>query len=261
MASHKVAVVTGGSSGIGKAISLQFARNGIDVVIAARNLEKAQAAISEIESLGSQGLAVKADVGLPDDVGRIFDLTMQTFGRLDILVNDAGISHPTEPIIDLDLSYLEEVVRTDFIGVYLCCRRAGMEMTRQKSGCVINISSIAGLISLPFVVQGPMKAAVISLTKILAREWAQYGVRVNCIAPGYVLTPPLKQFFDAGLRDPSLILEQIPMHAFLEPEDIARLAFFLVSDDARYITGNIVAADAGWTSDGGWAAYSTNRKS
>ena len=108
---------------------------------------------------------------------------------MDILINNAGITHPSVSILDLDLAYLDNVFNTDFMGVYLCSRRAGKEMVPQKSGCIINISSNTGVVPLPVVVYEPMKSAVNMLTRTLAREWARHGVRVNAIAPGYVVTP------------------------------------------------------------------------
>ena len=261
MIQNKVVVITGGGGGIGRSMSLLFARHGIDVAVAGRTLDKLQATVAEIKAQGGKGLAIQADVSIPADVDRIFDQTMETFGRVDILVNNAGATHPALSIIDLDLSYMDEVINTDFKGVYLCSRRAGREMIRQKGGCVINIASMTALVSLPFVLQGPMKSAVVKLTTILAREWARHKVRVNSIAPGYVMTPGLKELIDKGERDPSLILERVPMHAFIEPEDVAQAALFLSSDEARYITGINLTVDAGWTSDGGWAAYPIGQES
>jgi len=261
MSSNRAAVVTGGGNGIGKAIALALAREGIDVVVVDRAPNAAQSTVREIEALGSKGLAINADVGIVSDVDRIFDRTLETFGKVDILVNNAGYPHPAASILDISLSDLEQVINTNFKGTYLCSRRAGKEMISQKKGCIINLSSIAGVEPLPLPVYGPMKSAVNMLTRILAREWARYGIRVNAIAPGYVLTPTLKESIDKGLRDTSLLLKHIPMHTFMEPEDIAHAALFLASDKARYITGAIILVDAGFTSDGGWEAYAIGHES
>ena len=139
-------------------------------------------------------------------------------------------------------------------GVYYCSRRAGKEMVTQKSGNIINISSIAGIIPGRLAVYAPIKSAVIMLTKILAREWAHLGIRVNSIAPGWVLTPQDKENFEKGLRDPKKILDFIPMHTFVQPEDIAQVALFLASDAARYITGVTIPVDAGVSTEGTWSA-------
>lgn len=250
--SNQVAIVTGGGRGIGKGIALLLAKNKIDVAVFGRTYNKLEETVKEIEALGGKALAVKADVGVLGDVEKAFDKTLEKFGRVDILVNNAGIAQPTNPITELDLSYLDNIVNTDFKGVYYCSRRAAKEMIPQKSGNIINISSVHGLIPLPCNVYGPIKAAVNMFTKILARELAQYMIRVNCIAPGYVQT---QMAADQGDRNIELFLKNIPMHVTMMVEDIAELVLFLVSEKARYITGAVIAADAGVTSDGGWHAY------
>jgi NAD(P)-dependent dehydrogenase (short-subunit alcohol dehydrogenase family) len=175
---------------------------------------------------------------------------------LDILVNNAGVTHPAQSILDLDLDLLDRVFAVDFKGVYLCSRTGGRAMLA-KGGVILNISSIAGLTPLPLPVYGPMKSAVNMLTRILAREWAECGIRVNAIAPGYVLTPLIQGLIDKGLRNPGRIIERTPMKTMLSPEDIAAAALFLASDAARHITGAVLPVDAGWTADGGWSAYPT----
>jgi NAD(P)-dependent dehydrogenase (short-subunit alcohol dehydrogenase family) len=250
-----VAIITGAGDGIGQAIAVAFAKEGATIVVPDLNLEAAGRTAREIKDLGQRSLAIEADVSKHDQVEKIFDQTIDRFGKIDILVNNAGISHPAESILDLDLEYLDKVFAVDYKGVYLCSRRAGHEMLQKKSGCIINISSIAGLTPLPLPVYGPMKSAVNMLTRVLAREWAQYNVRVNAIAPGYVLTPLLKGMIESGQRDPDLLLERIPMGSMIDPMDIAKTAVFLASHQARYITGTIVPVDGGWLADGGWSAY------
>lgn len=251
----QVAIITGGASGIGKTISMAFAEAGARVVIPDKDAEGAHATSKEIKSLGQDSLSIESDVTNPMHVDLIFDKTLEAYGKIDILVNNAGTSHPAVSILDLDLEYLEKIFAVDYKGVYLCCRRAGKEMKAQKRGCILNISSIAGLTPLPLVMYGPMKSAVNMLTRILAREWGSFNVRVNAIAPGYVLTPLMKTMIENGLRNPDLIIEQTPMKKMLDPIDVARAARFLASSEARFITGAIFPVDGGWLSDGGWAAY------
>ena len=248
----KVALITGGGRGIGKGIALLFAQKGIHVAVTGRTLERLEQTVAEIEALGGRGLAVAGDVGILENVENVFDRTIETFGRIDILVNNAGITHPASSILDLDLSWLDATFNTDFKGVYYGCRRAAKEMIPQKSGAIINISSVHGLVSLPCLVYGPIKAAVNHFTHILARELAEHMIRVNCIAPGYVQTD---MSVEVGDRNIDLMLQKIPMHVPLMPEDIAELAYFLASDKSRYISGAVIPADAGATSDGGWHAY------
>jgi NAD(P)-dependent dehydrogenase (short-subunit alcohol dehydrogenase family) len=251
----QVAIITGGASGIGKTISMAFAEAGATVVIPDLDAEGAEATSREIKSLGQKSFSIESDVANPDHVDLIFDKTLDAYGKIDILVNNAGTTHPTVSILDLGLEYVDKIFAVDFKGVYLCCRRAGREMIDQKKGCILNISSIAGLTPLPLIMYGPMKSAVNMLTRILAREWAEYNVRVNAIAPGYVLTPLIKKMIENGQRNPNLIIEQTPMKKMLDPIDVAKAALFLVSPEARYITGTVVPVDGGWLSDGGWAAY------
>ena len=251
----KIAIVTGGASGIGKTISVAFAEAGATVVISDLDAEGAEGTSREIKRLGQKSFSIESDVANPDHVDLIFDNTIDEYGKIDILVNNAGTTHPAVSILDLDLEYVDRIFAVDFKGVYLCSRRAGREMIRQNNGCIINISSIAGLTPLPLIMYGPMKSAVNMLTKILAREWAQYKIRVNAIAPGYVMTPLIKNMIEKGQRDPHLILDRTPMKNMLDPMDIAKAVLFLVSSEARYITGAVLPVDGGWLSDGGWTAY------
>jgi len=251
----RVAIVTGAGDGIGEAIAVAFAAEGATIVVPDLNPEAARRTARKIKDLGQRFLAIEADVSERDQVENIFDRTIDTFGKIDILVNNAGTTHPAVSILDLDLEFLDKIFAVDYKGVYLCSRRAGREMVLRKSGCIINISSIAGLTPLPLPMYGPMKSAVNMLTRILAREWAQYNVRVNAIAPGYVMTPLIKGMIGSGQRDPELLLERIPMGSMSNPMDIARAAVFLASQQARYITGIILPVDGGWLTDGGWSAY------
>ena len=251
----KVAIVTGGGSGIGETIAQVFAQEGADIVVGDVNLASAEKVIEEIARTGKKGMAVKMDVSLKVDVDRLADETLRAFGKIDILINNAGITQLPLSILDLDLETWQRVTDIDYKGTYLCSRRIGREMVRQKSGSIINISSIVGLASAPLVAYSPAKSAVIMLTKILATEWGRFNVRVNAIAPGYTLTPLLKGMIERGERNPEMILKRTPMGRMVEPEDIANAALFLASDKARCITGVTLPVDAGFLADGAWTAY------
>ena len=251
----KVAIVTGGGSGIGETIAQVFAREGADIVVGDVNLASAEKVIEEIARTGKKGMAVKMDVSLKVDVDRLADETLRAFGKIDILINNAGITQLPLSILDLDLETWQRVTDIDYKGTYLCSRRIGREMVRQKSGSIINISSIVGLASAPLVAYSPAKSAVIMLTKILATEWGRFNVRVNAIAPGYTLTPLLKGMIERGERNPEMILKRTPMGRMVEPEDIANAALFLASDKARCITGVTLPVDAGFLADGAWTVY------
>jgi NAD(P)-dependent dehydrogenase (short-subunit alcohol dehydrogenase family) len=253
--SDKKAIVTGGGSGIGRKICQLFAQAGATLVIPDIDLEGAEQTAQLIAQYGQETLPLKTDVSNPEEVDKLFAKTLRFCGRVDILINNAGVSHPTQSILELDLAHVDKVFNVDYKGVYLCSRRAGQEMIKGSGGCILNISSIAGITPLPLTMYGPMKSAVNMLTRILAREWAKDHVRVNAIAPGYVLTPLIQEMIDKGLRNPDLIIEHTPMKKMLGTEDIAQSALFLCSDAARNITGAILPVDGGWLSDGGWVAY------
>jgi len=252
---EKVAVVTGGGMGIGQAIATALAKEQAHVAIWDINLESARKTAAEIENLGQETLVCEADVSKAPAVDIATDQTLERFGHIDILINNAGITHPAVSILDLDLEFLDKVSDVDLKGVYICSRRVGKEMVGRQSGVIVNISSITALTPVPLAVYAPVKSAVIMLTKVLARDWAQKGIRVNAIAPGYILTPLLQGMFDKGLRNPDTILSHIPMKKFIMPSDIADAAVFLCSEKARFITGVTLPVDAGFSCEGGWKAY------
>jgi NAD(P)-dependent dehydrogenase (short-subunit alcohol dehydrogenase family) len=253
--SGKVAVITGGGMGIGEAMARAFAGEGADVIIADINLQSAGKVVKDVERMGRKGLAIQTDVSVREDVDQLVDETLRAFGKIDILINNAGITQLPLSILELPVETWERVTNVDYKGTYLCSRRVGKEMVRQRSGSVVNISSVIGLASAPLVAYGPAKSAVLMLTKILATEWGRYNVRVNAIAPGYTLTPLLKGMIERGERNPQMILNRTPMGKMVEPEDIAHAALFLSSDKARYITGVTIPVDAGFVADGVWSAY------
>ena len=251
----KVAVVTGGGMGIGQAIALALAKEGAHIAILDVDMEAANETASQIMDLGQETLVCEADVTSPTAIDKATDETLERFQHIDILINNAGITHPSVSILDLDLDFLDKVAGVDLKGVYICSRRIGKEMVARQSGVIVNIASVAGLTSLPLAVYGPVKSAVIMLTQILAREWAQKGVRVNAIAPGYIMTPLLQGMFDKGLRNPDKILSHVPMKKFIMPSDIGDAAAFLCSEKARFITGITLPVDGGFLCEGGWNAY------
>ncbi len=254
--SNKVAIITGDARGIGKGIARVFAKHGINVVMAGNDLKKLEKIAKELKLPDVEIYPVKADITIPADVEQLFDKTLEKFGKVDILVNNAGIAESSAakmaaPITDFDLKLMDDAVNINFKSVFYCARRAVKEMKAKKSGVIINISSVDGLVSTPDTVYGSMKAAVIHFTKILSRELANIPIQVNCICPGLVLADTADKLTD---RDKDL-LTFIPMHKALEPDDIGKLAYFLASEEAKYITGSVVTVDEGITADGGWFAF------
>ena len=251
----KNVVVTGGGMGIGEGIALKFADHGADLVLLDIDLKAAQNVGKRITDRGRRVLVIQVDVCDRSAVDKAFDQILNDLGRIDVLINNAGITQPAVDVTELDPDIWNRVVDVDFKGVYNCTRAAGKIMLKQRSGGIVNIASGAGIISVPLVAYAPAKAAVIHFTQIVARGWADKGIRVNAIAPGVVMTPRVENAIKAGWRDRETFLKFIPMHEFIMPEDIAEAVLFLCSKKARFITGITLPVDAGVIASGGWVGY------
>lgn len=243
----KVALVTGATRGIGRAIALALAREGCDLVVSGRDEQGTIRVAQEIQGLGRKAVAVRADVTHLQDVKTMFQKTMETFGRLDILVNNAGIIRRggLEDHSDEDW---ELVLAVNLRGTYYCCREAAKIMKHQRSGRIINISSVAGKVgditSAPSY--GPSKAAVNALTKSLARNLAPYGVTVNAVAPHAIETEMTAEWSEEQRR---AIISQIPLGRMGKPEEVAAAVLFLASPEAGFITGEILDVNGGYFMD------------
>ena len=243
----KVALITGSTRGIGKEFAFGFAREGADVVINGRDLEKAKAVSKEIEGLGVRSIAVAADVSISQDVTRMAEEAADAFGRIDILVNNAGINPFILEAERIKEEGWDQVIDVNLKGVFLCCQAVGKKMMQQGGGKIINISSAAGILGeqgfLPYCVS---KAGVMTLTRILAYEWSRYHIIVNAIAPGFLAggmnTPVLnKEVLVSGLT------QKVPMKRLGNPEEVVKVALFLAGDDSTYINGTTIVADGGMT--------------
>ncbi|WP_281887700.1 3-oxoacyl-[acyl-carrier-protein] reductase [Paenibacillus sp. YYML68] len=243
MLTGKVALVTGASRGIGRAIAVTLAEAGADVVV---NYAGSEAAADEtvklVESFGRRSFKVKANVGSTQEVDDMFKHVLEAFGRVDIVVNNAGITRDNL-LMRMKEEEFDQVIETNLKGVFNCMKAATRPMMKQRSGRIINISSVVGTLGNPGQTNYvAAKAGVIGMTKAAARELASRGVTVNCVAPGFIETD-MTEKLNEELRES--LLKQIPLAKLGQPEDIAKAVRFLASDDASYMTGQTIHVDGG----------------
>jgi NAD(P)-dependent dehydrogenase (short-subunit alcohol dehydrogenase family) len=245
----KVAVVVGGTSGIGRAIAHGLARAGADVIPTSRRLEQVEATAREIEQFGRRSLRISADVSDRESLERVFSEAIQVFGKIDILVNSAGRTKRA-PTIDFSEEDWEGILDTNLTGTLRACQVFGKHMLERESGSIINIASLSTFVALREVAAySASKAAVGSLTKSLAIEWSSRGVRVNAIAPGVFRTELNQQLLDETERGSEFLL-RTPMKRFGNVEELAGAAVFLASDAASFVTGEILVVDGGFLASG-----------
>lgn len=245
--SGKTAIVAGGGRGIGKAIAVALAEAGADVVPTSRTRSEIEAAVAQIEALGRKSLIQTCDVGALAHIQTLISRIRDEFGRIDVLVNAAAISPIWKRIEDVTEDEWDQIFAVNLRGAFTLSREVGRIMIDQGSGSVIHISSVAGLRGTSHI--GPYsvtKAGLIGLVRVLAYEWAHYGIRVNAIAPGWVKTE-LTQGVLAHPKISESLRAGIPMRRFAEPEEIAPLAVYLASDEARFVTGQVYPIDGGQT--------------
>ena len=239
----KTAVVTGGSRGIGRAVCLELAKNGANVVLCYAGSEAAaNETAAACEALGVKALAVKCNVANADEVKALMDSAIAAFGRIDILVNNAGITRNGLLMTMKDEAF-DAVIDTNLKGTFLCMRAVARTMMRQKYGRIVNLSSVVGLHGNAGQVNyAASKAGVIGMTKSMAKELATRGITVNAVAPGFIATDMTAAIADAAK---AATLAAIPMGRLGAAEDVAKAVAFLASDEAAYITGQVLAIDGG----------------
>ena len=239
----KTAVVTGGSRGIGKAICLELARRGANVVFSyAGNTAAAEETLKELEALGVQARAVQGSVADPAAVKALIDTAVKELGGLHILVNNAGITRDNLAMM-LKEEDFDAVIETNLKGTFLCMKAVSRIMMKQRYGRIVNLSSVVGLRGNAGQVNyAASKAGVVGMTKSLAKELASRGVTVNAVAPGFIETDMTAAMPQAA-KD--AMMPTIPMQRLGKPEDVARAVAFLASDEAAYVTGQVLAVDGG----------------
>ena len=246
----KTAIVTGGGTGIGKSIALEFARAGADVALCSRKLEHLEPVAKAITDLGRKTFAVAVDVRQEDQVKGMVERAVAEWGRLDVMVNNAGASFRAKPE-DISVNGWNTVVQINLNGVFLGCKWAGKQMMQQKTGgVIINLSSVAGVYGSTMMSHyGASKAAVITLTRELGTAWARQGIRVNCVAPGPVETEGyldvLKQAGPDGKKTYDRVATRVGMGRWGKVEEIAWPCVFLASEASSWMTGETIVIDGG----------------
>ncbi len=240
----KVALVTGGGRGIGRAVALGLARAGADVVVASRKLPDLEKVAEEIRGLGRKSLAVAAHIGRVEEISNLVSRVKEEFGKIDILVNNAGTNPTMDQALDIDERAWDSIMNLNLKGLFFLSQAVARVMKEQGEGKIINIASVAGITPDILPVYSMSKAGVIMASKVMAQQWAQYNIRVNTVAPGLTRT----QFSQALWSNPDILqgaMSRTPMGRIAEPEEMVGAIIFLASDASSYVTGQVIAVDGG----------------
>ena len=240
------AIVTGAAQGLGEQMALGLAEAGVDVAVVDINTNRADRVVESIRNLGREAISIKADVTKVSDVEDMVKMVKERFGKIDILINNAGIVNNL-PAEEISKEEWDRIIEVNLSGVFLCAQVVGREMIKQKKGNIINISSMSGLIvnrPQPQIHYNTSKAGVIMITKSLAGEWAKYNIRVNAIAPGYMRTPLVDKVFPKYGKDWASLT---PMGRIGDPSEIKGPVLFLASKASSFFTGSVLVMDGGYT--------------
>jgi NAD(P)-dependent dehydrogenase (short-subunit alcohol dehydrogenase family) len=253
--SGRVAIVTGSSMGIGEAIAAAFLREGAHVVVNSRDPQRAEQAAARLGRQGGEAMPVAGDVSTRAGVDRLVAAAVERWGRLDVMVNNAGTSM-IAPSVELAEADWRRTIDLNLTGAFLGCQAAAGVMLPRGAGSIVNIGSILGQLGLPKrAAYCASKHGLIGLTKVLGGEWGRRGVRVNCINPGYIRTPMDVHDQAVGDYTDEDITRRAPAGRFGSADEVAAAAVWLASDDSAYVTGTSIDVDGGWVSYGGWGNY------
>jgi len=246
----KIAVVTGASRGIGKSIALELADAGAQVACVATRTENAEEIVSEIQHKGGEAIALGCRVEIGTEVTAMFAQLEAKLGPVDILVNNDGVTYP-QFTLDMTEENWDLHMNVNAKSIFLCSQAAARQMRPRRAGCIINIGSILGRNAFPATLgYCASKAAVDHMTRVLAIEWAKYGIRVNCIAPGYVRTDLIDRLAEEGKLTLADLERRTPQRRLGSGADIAKAVRYVASDDAGFMTGEVLVIDGGWTAFG-----------
>ncbi len=248
MLEGKVGLVTGGASGFGRAISLAFARDGAKVVVADVDVKGGEETVGMVKKLGADAIFIRCDVSQASDVVKMLAKTVETFGRLDCAVNNAGIEGALEPILDYPEEVWARILNINLTGVWFCMKQEVAQMLKQGGGTIVNISSAAGLIGVPGSSgYTATKHGVIGLTKTVALEYAKAGIRVNAVCPGAFYTPMLDRILERYPDMQKFYEAAHPIGRMGDPKELADAVVWLCSDRSSFVTGHSLSVDGGLT--------------
>jgi NAD(P)-dependent dehydrogenase (short-subunit alcohol dehydrogenase family) len=247
----KIALITGAGEGIGKHIALAISKEHYAVGVNDIDANKAKATAEAIRMQGQQALPLVADVSKEAEVKGMASQVEEMWGHLDVLVNNAGIADQHVAVVEQDTAIWQRLIDVHLKGTYLMCKVFAPLMFKVGGGRIVNIASIAGLVTFPLrTAYGPAKSGVVRLTQILALEWAAQHIRVNAVAPGYVKTELVAELAGKGLLDEEVLTKRTPLGRIGTPEDVANAVLFLISERASFITGHTLVVDGGWSAYG-----------
>lgn len=245
-----VSLITGAGRGIGRSIALGLAEAGSDLVLCSRSRDELETVATEARGRGVRALVVTCDVSVPEQITAAVDTAIREFGHIDVLINNAGLAIK-KPAEDLPLEDWQTIINVNLTGVFLMAQAVGRHMLERGSGSIVNISSIAGKTGLTgSSAYCASKGGVDMLTRTLAVEWADRGVRVNALAPAYTETPLVKSITDVRVDFADKVVARTPMKRMADPEEMVGTAIYLASRASSYVTGEIVMVDGGWTAFG-----------